>query len=198
MLRQLRNWFSYLWVGLIDLAKRFTTRLMMNTTEFYPAIEPTFLRAVEVLVGITCVLSILGASLIILTYGAYRELRTTARQLLVNLSVADLILTASHFVGIFHYKTFIPQYNPHYDGSNTDTLCSVLGATDMFGSIASFLWTIALAGYMFTVIVLRRVQLAKYLVIPFYLICWGIPLALTIWFGVEQFFGFVETFDVSE
>ncbi len=169
----------------------------MNNTDFYPAIRPKFLLALEILVGTTCILSILGASLIILTYVAYKDLRTTARQLLVNLSVADWIVAASHFVGIFHYKTFIPQYNRHYR-SNTDTLCSVQGAFAMFSTVASFLWTISLAAYMFTIIVWRRPKLAKRLVVLFYLVCWGIPTILTIWFGFKKFFGFIETTDVGK
>jgi len=55
---------------------------------------------IRVGVGTSSFLSVLGASLVIASYAAFRDLRTTSRLLLVNLSVADLIVSASHLVGL--------------------------------------------------------------------------------------------------
>ena len=59
--------------------------------------EADFLFALKAVSGITCLLSMLGAGLIIATYVAYRDLRTLGRQQLVNLSLADMTVAASHF-----------------------------------------------------------------------------------------------------
>ncbi len=163
----------------------------------YLAAHPNFILGLMITVGTTCVLSILGASLIILTYAAYKDLRTIARQLLVNLSVADILVAATHFVGIFIFKKFFHPDDPDYQ-NNTDTLCSIQGALLMIGTIASFLWTISLAVYMFSIIILRRPLLARKMVVLFYVICWGIPLILTIWFGIKKFYGFEESVDVGK
>ena len=174
---------------------------MANATNFsslYPAVGQNFILALKVAAGTTCILSVLGASLIILTYVAFKDLRTTARQLLVNLSVADILVAGSHFVGLFaNFERFLPWYNPHWDGRTTDALCSVQAAVTMCGSIASFMWTTALAFYMFVVIVYRRPNLAKKLVYAFYPLCWGVPIATTIGFGVAGFLGFEDSADVG-
>ena len=174
------------------------TRTTMVDTSVYPAISPDFILALKVVVGATCILSILGAGLIILTYVAFRDLRTTARQLLANLSIADIIVAASHFVGLFHFQKFIPYYSPHNNGNSTfpstDTLCTVQGAFTMYGTISSFLWTMAIAVYMFVIVVLKK-KAKKLVIIVFYLVCWGIPLALVLWFRSEGYFGFEENAD---
>ena len=56
--------------------------------------------AIRVGVGTSSFLSVLGAGLVIASYAAFRDLRTTSRLLLVNLSVADLIVSMSHLVGL--------------------------------------------------------------------------------------------------
>ncbi len=151
----------------------------------------------QIIVGITCVLSILGASLIILTYVLYKDLWTTARQLLVNLSVADILVATTHFVGLFYFQKFLPSSTDYID-SNTDTLCSIQGAILMVGTIASCLWTLSLAVYLLIILLLKRPHLAKRFVLVFYAICWGVPVALTVWFLVKRFHGFAESADIGE
>ena len=173
-----------------------------SITPVYPAISPDFILALKIVVGATCILSILGAGLIILTYVAFRDLRTTARQLLANLSIADLIVAASHFVGLFHFQHYIEYYNSQGNENSTvpstDTLCTVQGAFNMFGTVSSFLWTMAIAVYMFVIIVLKNPEAARKLVFVFYPLCWGIPLVLTVWFGCAGYFGFEENGDIGK
>lgn len=58
------------------------------------------LYAIRVSVGISSTLSIAGAFAIILSYAAYPELRTIARQQLLNLSIADTILSLAFLLGL--------------------------------------------------------------------------------------------------
>lgn len=58
------------------------------------------LYAVRVSVGISSTLSVLGAFAIILSYAAYPELRTIARQLLLNLSIADILVSLAFLLGL--------------------------------------------------------------------------------------------------
>ena len=71
-----------------------------NNSKAAPEDSPALLLAIRVGVGTFSFLSVVGASLIIFTFLAFRDLRTLARQLLVNLSVADLIVGVSHLVGL--------------------------------------------------------------------------------------------------
>ena len=167
---------------------------------FIPADKPEFILALQVVVGATCILSILGAGLIILTYVAFRDLRTTARQLLVNLSIADLIVAVSHLAGILsNYDRFRKDpCNTRVSSSSGDVWCSTQGGITMFSSLASFLWTLAVAVYLFAVIVVRKPNLAKKLVVVFYVLCWGIPAVLVVVFGMENYLGFEENVDTGE
>jgi len=165
-----------------------------NATTRIPIETGDYILTVKIIVGTTCLLSILGASLIILTYVAFRDLRTIARQLLVNLSVADILIAASHFVGLLtNYERFL------YSNlrSDVDVWCSVQGAVTMYGTISSFLWTIAVALYMFTVIVMKRPEIAKKMVPVYYLVCWGVPIVFPVWFGVKRYLGFELPADVG-
>ena len=161
---------------------------------WYPSHKPYFILAVKITVGTTCVLSILGASLIILTYLAFHDLRTTARKLLVNLSVADIVVAASHFVGLFtNYERFLHNGNSR----NADVRCSIQAGFTMYGSIASILWTIAVALYMFTVIVLRKPTTAKRTLPVYFLVCWGVPVVFTVSFGLKKYLGFEQSVDIG-
>ena len=163
-----------------------------STTLTIPTETLGFILTLKITVGTTCLLSILGASLIILTYVAFRDLRTTARQLLVNLSVADIIIAASHFVGLLtNYDRFL------YSSLQKDTWCSVQAAITMYGTISSFLWTIAVALYMFTVIMMKRPEIAMKTVPVYYLVCWGIPVVFPVWFGVKDYLGFEQPADIG-
>ena len=178
---------------------------MMNSQDFF--------LALRVVVGITCVVSICGACVIILTYVAFKDLRTLARQQLVNLSVADIVVAGSHIVGLMVLKV------ETYDGSNwraidydninisnttltvQERLCRVQAGFTMCGSIASFLWSLALGLYMLMIIVLRRPEIARYMVLlVYYPVCWGLPLALTLWFALRNptYLGFVEDTDIGK
>jgi G protein-coupled receptor 157 len=158
--------------------------------------DPFFL-SIRIVVGTACVASVGGACLIILTFLAFKELRTLARQQLVNLSVADILVAGSHLLGLAALR--VENYDPWTDmdegsnhtnstpaGNSTDVLCRVQASFTMFGTIASFLWSLALGFYMLMIIVLRRPDIARYLLVLYYPVCWLIPLALTLWFALAK------------
>ena len=151
----------------------------------YPALSDQVILATQVTATITCILSILGASLIIFTYVAFKKLRTIARQLLVCLSVADIIIAASHFVGLFaNYERFLTKDE---DGirvpsnmSYRDSLCIAQGAFSIFGTVASLLLSMMIAGYLLVLTQSKSMRPAK-LMLPFiYVISWGVPLVVAV------------------
>lgn len=171
--------------------------------------------ALRVAIGIICVISMFGSCVIIFTYVAFKELRTLARQQLVNLSIADIIVASSHLVGLVALKvetydddsvkvsnssviqnisTAISTTHPQW------TLCKVQAGFTMCGTIASFLWSLGLGFFMLIIIVFRRPNFARYLAFLYYPICWGIPLALTLWFALVKptYLGFAESADIGE
>lgn len=156
--------------------------------------EPFFL-SLRIVVGTTCVVSIIGASLIILTFVSYKDLRTLARQQLVNLSVADILVAGSHLFGLAALRVEkydlwmdvqVNNTSPHTTNWTPPLACHVQASFTMFGTIASFLWSLALGFYMLMVIVLRRPDIARYLMLLYYPVCWLLPLGLTLWFALVK------------
>ncbi|XP_027026531.1 G-protein coupled receptor 157 [Tachysurus fulvidraco] len=122
----------------------------------------------QVVILLSCALSVLGSVLVISTYALWPDLRTTPRQLLVFLSVADLISAVSYSYGV--YKVF---------KANTWD-CVTQGAFSTFSNTSSFFWTVAIAVYLYMFIVKSSQRLADSLVLYFHLISWGVPLAITV------------------
>lgn len=161
----------------------------------YPAIYPGVIRSVKVLTGVASSLSIAAACWIIVTYFLFKDLRTTARQLLVNLSIADILVAGSHFVGaVLNYERFIPYYNNYSSIESTnDTLCVSQAAVTMFSSISSFLWTMSIAIYMLTLTVSGNKKILKWMVVVMYVVCWTVPVVFVIASSANKFLGFQYT-----
>uniref|UniRef100_W5UER8 Putative G-protein coupled receptor 157 n=1 Tax=Ictalurus punctatus TaxID=7998 RepID=W5UER8_ICTPU len=122
----------------------------------------------QVVVLLSCALSALGSVLVVSTYAKWPDLRTTPRQLLVFLSVADFLSAVSYSYGV--YKVF-----------NANTWdCVTQGAISTFSNTSSFFWTVAIAVYLYIFIVQSSQRQADSLVLYFHLISWGIPLAITV------------------
>lgn len=110
-----------------------------------------------VLVLISCFLSVVGSVLVLLTYALWPDLRTKPRRLLLFLSIADLFSALSYFYGSL--KSF---------NSNTWD-CVTQGAVSTFSNTSSFFWTVAIAVYLYIIIVRSRPRLADSLHVYFHL-----------------------------
>lgn len=112
----------------------------------------------QVVVLCSCVLSFLGASLIIFTYFAWFDLRTTPRMLLLFLSVADWLSAVSYGYGV--WRVF------RHDSLD----CVVQGAVSTFANSSSFFWTMAIAVYLYVYIVRGTQRVADNLLLFFHLV----------------------------
>ncbi|XP_060794273.1 G-protein coupled receptor 157 isoform X1 [Neoarius graeffei] len=122
----------------------------------------------QVVVLLSCAVSVLGSVLVVSSYLLWPDLRTTPRQLLVFLSVADFLSALSYSYGV--YQVF---------KANTWD-CVVQGAVSTFSNTSSFFWTVAIGVYLYIFIVKSSQRLADTLVLYFHLISWGVPLAITV------------------
>ncbi|KAM4703199.1 G-protein coupled receptor 157 [Rhinophrynus dorsalis] len=122
----------------------------------------------QVIVLLSCALSFLGSALIIFTHIRWPELRSRPRQLLLYLSVADLLSAASYFYGVLR----------DFQMSTWD--CVAQGAVSTFSNTSSFFWTVAVAVYLYITIVHSQQNLADHMVYWFHLISWGVPLVITV------------------
>ena len=149
----------------------------------------------RVVVGLTNVLSIIGALLIICSYVGFKALRNDARLILVHLSLMDLGVGLTNTVGnLIYFDRF------YYNGSCSDfhfpkhhyinNLCIAQGFFAHLFTQASILWTISLAVYIYFAIVQSRTSLAKISLIASYFLCYGLPIALCLWLVFTKRFGY--------
>ncbi|CAM9236311.1 unnamed protein product [Lampetra planeri] len=122
----------------------------------------------QVVVLGSCALSFLGSSLIILSYVLLADLRTTPRRLLLFLSMSDWLSATSYAFGVWRV----------FRSDSVD--CIVQGALSTFANTSSFFWTVAIAVYLYVLIVRSSQRTADRLVVFFHLVSWGVPLAITV------------------
>lgn len=168
-----------------------------------PAYHPTFITVLQVCVSTTSLLSMVGAVIIISTFVFFKSLRTRARQILVQLSIADFAVATSQLIGVNvnlqKYAGQVCSNSAEADINITsDIFCKVQGGTTTFFTISSFLWTIAVATYLLTVIVFESQKVGKWLTITFYPLCWGISTVVVIILAVRDSFGFHANVDEGE
>lgn len=166
--------------------------------------------ALRATVGITCCLSMLGATLIILSYFLIRDIQTKSRQILVHLSFADFGVACSNFIGVAVYFDQYIRYCPttssaienlkgrgqeivehiynNSNDTNTGISCSTLKGLCKsqaffagYSTLASVLWTLFLAVYIYCLVVHSSKRVHHKVLYVAYVCCWGLPLFISLW-----------------
>ncbi len=172
---------------------------MSNCSGVAPIARDEVIVAQQVTVSVTCLLSLMGSMLIILVHVAFKDLRTGARQVLVQLSIADIIIAASHMFGVlYNLPKYVPGCGPVENEGQSDLSCEIQAGFSIFGVLAAYFWTLALAIYLLVIIVFERKVIGKILRIFFYPVCWGIPLIIAVVFGAKKWLGFDESLDIGK
>ena len=115
----------------------------------------------------TCILSIIGTLVIISTYIVWKNNRTRLRQMLMILSVADLLVALGNFYGVMLSSP---------DETNYDVInCKIQSAITTFASLNSFFWSIHMAIYLYFILVRTSVGNAEKLIPFFHVTAFGVP-----------------------
>ena len=139
----------------------------MNKTQWENNVDTILLNTV--ILTIVSVLSILGASIIILTFVIFKDIRTPARHIIVCIALSDLISSLSNCFGL--------RINEK-DDDDSCIIQSFIGSTFI---MSSFLWTMFLAVYLYIVIVYENQELGRKIIFPwFHIVSWFVPLAINI------------------
>ena len=152
---------------------------------FFPTKTVQFQILLKVVVSVSCLLSIIGSIAIILSYAFFKEMRTLARHTLVCLSIADLLLNLSGFLGIVTEVSSL-EAALH---SPLGNWCKTQAAVLVFGTESSIMWTIGVAVYMFVLVVVqpKMQRWGLKLVVVLHFVCWGIPFILTLWLLLDGY-----------
>ena len=122
----------------------------------------------RVLTTISGSLSLLGTSLIIGTYIAWKDFRSTSRIILVYVSIADFIVAGSNLVGVWHRHT----------ETGRDVLCEAQSFVTATASLWSFFWTTFLAAFMYMTVAKKQRNKAVIMLKVFHGFGWGIPIII--------------------
>ena len=154
-------------------------------------------------VGVSCCLSIVGSLLIILSYILFKKRRTKAREILLHISLMDLGVALANLIGL---SVYFDQYYIYYlytNNSNTskvpsyvDGLCKTQAFFAIYCTHASVLWTIALAGFLYFLIVYQKSRIATYFLWSSYVFCYAVPFLVTMWLVLTKKLGY-SPFDSS-
>jgi len=163
--------------------------------------EPFFHKhvALRVTVGITCCLSMFGAILIIASYFVMPDVQTKSRQILVHLSFADFGVSCSNFIGVAVYFDQYIRHCPHDEYATTDGtvlhsgvksvlscntlrgLCKAQAFFAAYSTLASVMWTLSLAIYIYCLVVHSSKRVHYKIVYVANVVCWGLPMLIVIW-----------------
>ena len=153
--------------------------------------KDTALRAV---VGVSCSLSILGSLLIILSYILFKKRRTRAREILLQISLMDLGVALANLIGLSVYfdQYYVDQvYNQTYVVPlYIKGLCKTQAFFAAFCTYASILWTIALAGFLYFLIIHHKTRIAIYFYWFSHIVCYVLPLLVSLWLVLTQRLGY--------
>ena len=151
-------------------------------------------RTLRAVVGVSCSLSILGSLLIILSYILFKKRRTRAREILLHISLMDLGVALANLIGLSVY--FDQYYASHLlDKSNKvpayiDGLCRTQAFFAAYCTYGSILWTIALAGFLYFLIIHHKTRIAIYFFWFSHIVCYVLPLLVSLWLVLTKRLGY--------
>ena len=125
---------------------------------------------VVVMSVISCVLSIVGGIVIIITYVILPEIRNFPRKLILCLTVADMLTSSGYLLSTTNYLSKLSD-------SDTDHyVCLIQSSITTYSSLVSFFLTSIIAIYLFDTITHRHCRLGtRNWLLFFNVLSWGIP-----------------------
>lgn len=142
---------------------------------------------IDVLVQISCLASMIGASLVALSWAYPVSNRTKhGRILLLWLSCSDFFSSVVYFIQTFTLSA-----------PGEGTYCRTMALVGIFFPVASFLWTDIIAYYLYCVVIYRKFYTDsewKSLLRRFHIIAWSIPLLVVVIVSVYKHSGRSSTY----
>ena len=190
---------------------------------FYTQVEsPAVDVSLVTVQGMVCFLSTIASVLIIISYVAFKQLRTTSRFLIVHLAVANLMVTMPNFLSVFmdfreRFKLPIEHLNVTNSSqinainftaslpcSHNDLLdqkshvycqvCVFQAFVSIFGVISSIFWTVCVCIHFFILVMYRNPKRASHIAYVYYVIAWFVPLGISLWLLFHNWLGFEPTY----
>jgi len=91
------------------------------------------------------------------------------------LAIADFFTAFGYIIGSSSYVYYLDM-TPGPNCGPFTTICTIQSFITSWSSISSFLWTVALAVYLYFTVAHSQIILAGKLIPYFHIICWGFPI----------------------
>ena len=129
--------------------------------------------------------------LIILSYVLISNIRTKAREILVNLSLMDFMCAAANFTGVcINFYQYLGNSDVRRAHGSMNRVCLAQAFFAMYGTISSELWTMCIAVYIFILIMFQEKKTVNRSMPAFYVVSYGLPLLCTAWFIATKKLGY--------
>lgn len=127
-------------------------------------------------------LSLVGSALTIVTFLAMNDLRkSTVRQIITFLAVADLLTSATYFMaGVAHYYFFTKDGIRDDEKSQFHDFCKTQAFLTSYFSMASFFWTAFLPMYFVFPLVFGVYHWKKRIILTYNITGWAVPLLICV------------------
>ena len=128
---------------------------------------------------ISSLLSVVGCLLMLISYQKYRDFRTGSRKVATWLSVSNLFLAIGYAVGSLNLIIF--RYSPDQKYcSGFSYICQAQALVTWSSALASFIWTVILALYLFVALVKRSINAANHWLawIAYYAVSLVVPIVI--------------------
>ena len=150
-----------------------------NLTSSDPISLPPLILGLSFL---SCCLSIIGAVVIFATYCLVAVAKNQTRQLLVYLTIADLMTAVGNLIGVVRYALreeteYILEQN---NCTVTDSVCFVQSAVTTFSTLASFFWTSIIMIHILMTLITQQEWSKLVNRVIYNIVAWGVPCKLTI------------------
>lgn len=146
---------------------------------------------IEIVSAVVCVLSMVGSLAIIVTFVFVKDIRSKARELLVHLSLMDLMYASANFIGLWMpYRKYLNSGRNSSAYHTYHRVCQVQAFMAVYGTIGSVLWTLGLAVYLYYRIVSRDDIVTRRVVIGLYIFCYSLPLYVSLWLLLDDRLGY--------
>ena len=108
----------------------------------------------------------------------WKDIRTGSRSVVTFLAIADFFTAFGYIIGSANYVLHHGKLAGSSSCVQFNIVCKIQSFITSWSSLSSFLWTVALALYLYCTIARNRVVLASKLIPYFHVICWGAPILI--------------------
>ena len=160
----------------------------------YAAINSKLLPIQDILGTVSSVLSIVGATIILLAYCAFKDLRKgTAQTIITLLSLADMGTAFGCLLGIVNYYNYIFQ-RMNSDNSGAcwifDNICQIQASFTFWCIVSSSIWSTVLAVHFLLSLLLSDSRWTVRLLPLYNIVAWTLPIIIILPLLITGQFGY--------